>query len=155
MKRVLLLALCAVMLFSLAACTQAAPRTASTLDTPLRELVDSAAPGMTGLVSMPKTDLEDVIGIDPADHTEAVYRQDDQMGGQEIVVLRAVDKDAAQRVAGLLENYLEQRRKETRNYLPEAYKLLEAARVEIKNNTVALISAQDAPEITARLLAGE
>ena len=144
-----------LLLVCLTACGQSAPKASSTLDKPLKELVDSAASEMTGLVSMPKADLEDVIGIDPADYTEAVYRQDDQMGGQEIVVLRAADKDAAQRIAGLLESYLTQRRKETRNYLPEAYKLLENAKVETKNLTVALISAEKASDITARLLAGE
>jgi hypothetical protein len=153
MKRLMLIALCLMMTLCLTACGQ--PKAASTADKPLQELVDSVTGEMTGLVSMPKTDLEDVIGIDPADFTEAVYRQDDQMGGQEIVVLRANDKDAAQRIAALLESYLDQRRKETRNYLPEAYKLLEKAKVETKNNTVALISAEKAAEITTRLLAGE
>ena len=155
MKRFALLMLSLLLLFSLTACGQSAPKAASTLEKPLKELVDAASAGMTGLVSMPKTDLEDVIGIDPADYTEAVYRQDDQMGGQEIVVLRAADKDAAQRIAKQLETYLAQRQKETRNYLPEAYKLLENAKIEVKNQTVALISAEKASDIMARLLAGE
>lgn len=155
MKRFALLLLALMLLFTLSACGQSAPKAASTLDKPLKEVVDAACAEMTGLAPMPKTDLEDLIGIDPADHTEAVYRQDENMGGQEIVVLRAVSKDAAQRIAKQLEGYLAQRQKETRNYLPEAYKLLENAKVEVKNNTVALISAEKAADITARLLAGE
>lgn len=155
MKRFALLMMALALLFTLCACGQLQPKAASTLDKPLKEVVDAACAEMTGLVTMPKTDLEDLIGIDPADHIEAVYRQDENMGGQEIVVLRSSGKDAAQRIAKQLESYLEQRQKETRNYLPEAYKLLENAKVEIKNNTVALISAEKAAEITARLLAGE
>ncbi len=151
MKKFLLLVLAAAMLLSLSACSSKAPSTAAT---PLRELVNSVV-RTEGLVSMPKMDLEDVIGIDPADMKEAVYLQDDGMGGNEVLVVRATDKDAAARVAGLLDGYLEQRRKETRNYVPEAYKLLEAAKVETKNLTVALISGENAAENTTKLLAGE
>lgn len=155
MKRLALMMMAAVVLLSLTACGgETAPKAASTADQPLRELVDSVM-NAEGLVSMPKSDLEDVIGIDPADFREAVYLQDDGMGGREVLVLRAADKDAAARIAELLEDYLEQRRKETRNYLPEAYKLLEAARVETKNLTVALISGEKASEQSAQLLAGE
>ena len=121
---------------------------------PLKELV-SGVISAEGLVSLPRTDLEDIIGIDPEDFTEAVYMQDEGMGGREVLVLRASDKDAAARIASLLENYLENRRKETRNYAPEAYKLLEAAKVETKNLTVALISDEQAAKLTTSLLAGE
>ena len=47
---------------------------------------------------------------------------------REILVLRAADAEAAQRVRDRVEAYLERRRKETNNYLPEAYKLLMAAK---------------------------
>jgi len=154
MKKIVLLMMAAVMLFGLTACGDAAPKAASTAEKPLRELVDSVMV-TEGLVSMPKADLEDVIGIDPADFKEAVYLQDDGMGGREVIVLRAKDKDAAARIAQMLEGYLEQRRKETRNYLPEAYKLLEAAKVETKNLTVVLVSGEKASEQSAKLLAGE
>ena len=156
MKKLLAALLAMMMLLSLTACGGTVePKAASTADTPLKELVTGVIGSTDGLVSMPKTDLEDVIGIDPADFREAVYLQDDGMGGREVLVLRANDKDAAARIAAQLEGYLEQRRKETRNYLPEAYKLLENAKVETKNLTVALLSGENAADETARLLAGE
>ena len=107
------------------------------------------------MINLPGTDLEDVIGIDPADFTDAVYMQDEGMGGNEALVLRAQDEKAAERIVSMLEGYLEQRRKETRNYVPEAYQLLEKAKVERKNLTVALISGEKAAEESAALLAGE
>lgn len=152
MKKFVLFVLAFAMLFALTACS--APKAASTLDTPLKELVKSVI-ATDDLVSLPKADLEDVIGIEPDDMKEAVYLQDEGMGGTEVLVVRAADKDAAARVAKLLEGYLEQRRMETRNYAPDAYKLLEAAEVTTKNVTVALISAENAADATAKLLAGE
>ena len=152
MKKFCLLLLAAVLLVSLSACGSS--KAPSTAGKPLKELVNGVV-NTEGLVSLPKTDLEDVIGIDPEDFKEAVYMQDEGMGGREVLVLRAADKDAAARIASLLENYLENRRKETRNYAPEAYKLLEAAKVETKNLTVALISDEQAAKLTTSLLAGE
>lgn len=153
MKKFALLLLAAVLLLSLTACG-GETKVPSTAGKPLKELV-SGVISAEGLVSLPRTDLEDIIGIDPEDFTEAVYMQDEGMGGREVLVLRASDKDAAARIASLLENYLENRRKETRNYAPEAYKLLEAAKVETKNLTVALISDEQAAKLTTSLLAGE
>jgi len=152
MKKFCLLLLAAAVLFSFTACSSS--QTPSTAGKPLKELV-SGVISAEGLVSLPRTDLEDIIGIAPEDFTEAVYMQDEGMGGREVLVLRASDKDAAARIASLLENYLENRRKETRNYAPEAYKLLEAAKVETKNLTVALISDEQAAKLTTSLLAGE
>ena len=153
MKKIALLMLALLMALSLTACGQS-PKAASTTDTPLNVLVDNVI-AKDGLFHMPKTDLEDVIGIDPADFKEAVFLQDDGMGGREVLALRAADKNAAARVAAQLENYLAQRQKETRNYLPDAYKLLESARVQTKNLTVVLISGENAADWTTKLLAGE
>ena len=153
MKKFALLLLAAVLLFSLTACG-GETKAPSTADKPLKELVTGIV-STEGLVSLPKTDLEDIIGIDPADFKEAVYMQDEGMGGREVLVLRSADKDAAGRIASLLENYLENRRKETRNYAPEAYKLLSETSVQRKNNTVALVVHEKAADITKLLLAGE
>ena len=152
MKKIALLMLALLMALSLTACGQS-PK-ASTADTPLNVLVDNVI-AKDGLFHMPKTDLEDVIGIDPADFKEAVFLQDDGMGGREVLALRAADKNAAARVAAQLEKYLAQRQKETRNYLPDAYKLLESASVQTKNLTVVLISGENAADWTTKLLAGE
>lgn len=155
MKKIAVWLVLAVLALSLTACTANPKTAASTKDMPLKELVNKHVAAAGSMVSLPRTDLEDVIGIDPADFKEAVYLQDEGMGGNEALVLRAQDEKAAERIVSMLEGYLEQRRKETRNYVPEAYQLLEKAKVERKNLTVALISGEKAAEESAALLAGE
>ena len=153
MKKIAVWLMLAVLLMSLTACGNT--QTASTKDVALKELVQKHVSAAGSMINLPRTDLEVVIGIDPADFTDAVYMQDEGMGGNEALVVRAADEKAAQRIAALLEGYLEQRRKETRNYVPEAYQLLEKAKVERKNLTIVLLSGEKAAEETKALLAGE
>ncbi len=153
MKRTLLAVCLLTLAFSLAGCGQ--PKEEVSLPVPLREAVASAAPDAAEWLRLPAQELEDVLGILPQDYTEFVYLLEDSLSGREILVIRAADREAAERVRGLVEAYLERRRKETRDYLPEAYQLLAAAKVEIKNNTVALIVGEEAADETRKLLAGE
>lgn len=155
MKKIALWLVLAVLALSLTACNANPQSAASTRDVPLKELVQKHVSAAESMIQLPRTDLEDVIGIDLADLTDAVYLQDEGMGGNEALVVRAADEKAAERIAALLEGYLEQRRKETRNYVPEAYQLLEKAKVERKNLTIVLLSGEKAAEETKALLAGE
>ena len=59
--------------------------------------------------------------------TEFVYLQGDGLDGREILALRAADAAAAAHLKEQLDGYLEQRRRETQNYLPEVYQLLSKA----------------------------
>ena len=91
----------------------------------------------------------------PEEYQEAVYLQSADMSGREIVAFRAKDAEAAKRIAQRLETYLEQRRKEARDYLPDAYRLLTDARVESKRLTVALFVGAKASDESTKFLAGE
>ncbi|MBR5109264.1 MAG: DUF4358 domain-containing protein [Clostridia bacterium] len=122
---------------------------------PLREAVNAIAPDAAGLVSLTAEDLADVMGIEPGDYQEAVYLQSTNLGSREIVAIRAKDAQGQKQIVQRLEAYLEQRRKETRNYLPDAYKLLADAKVESKNLTVVLFVGEKSAEESAKLLAGE
>ena len=155
MKKMICLLLALLMLLTLTGCGggDAAPA-ASTASLPLADLVKQVMGEEHGLNALPKSDLEDILGIDPADHTAAVYLQD-EMAGRELLMLRAGDEEAAGRIKEMLTGYLEQRRKETRNYLPEAYKLLENAVVTVKGRTVLLLADENAATLTTQLLAGE
>lgn len=155
MKKTICLLLALLTLLALTGCgsREAAPA-ASTAALPLSDLVKQTLGEEHGLSLLPVSDLEDIIGIDPADHTDAVYLQD-EMAGRELLMLRAKDGEAAGRIEELLKGYLEQRRKETRNYLPEAYKLLENAAVTVKGRTVLLLADENAANLTTLLLAGE
>ena len=117
---------------------------------------DACAAGADALIRFGKMDIEDVIGVTADEYSDAVYLQDaDVSAGREVIVMRGVDANAAQQIAQRLENYLAQRRKETQNYFPEAYKLLSETSVQRKNNTVALVVHEKATDITKLLLAGE
>lgn len=155
MKKIVCLMLAMLLLCTLTGCANKDVQpVASTADMPLAELVAQVLGQEHGMSALPKSDLEDILGIDPADHTDAVYLQD-EMSGRELLMFRAKDGDAAKRIEGMLGSYLEQRCKETRNYLPEAYKLLENASVVTKGNTVLLYADEKAAEMTTLLLAGE
>ena len=156
MKKIMLVLLTLLTLCVLTGCSnQDSTPVASTLETPLAELVTKTVPGADAMANLPLMDLEDIIGIEPGEYTEAVYLQSTALEGGEAVVLRAVDAEAAKGIASLLENYRQRRCEETQNYVPAAYQLLKETTVQIKNNTVALIVTEKAAEVTTKLLAGE
>ncbi|MBE5804906.1 MAG: DUF4358 domain-containing protein [Clostridiales bacterium] len=156
MKKIVILLMAALMLFVLTGCgNKAAEPVASTLETPLIDLVTKTVPGTEEMANLPLIDLEDIIGIEASEYTEAVYMQSTALEGGEAVVLRAVDAEAAEGIVAMLENYRIRRCEETQNYVPELYKLLSETSVQRKNNTVALIVTEKAADIANKLLAGE
>lgn len=156
MKKLMIVLLLAAMLFTLASCgNKSAEPAVSTLEMPLYDLVTRHVPGAAEMANLPLMDLEDIIGIESSEYTEAVYLQSTALEGGEAVVVRAVNSEAVQGIVSMLNNYLQRRMEETQNYVPETYKLLQETSVQHKNNTVALIVTEKAAEITTKLLAGE
>ena len=155
MKRIMLLLL-AAMLLVLGSCS-APEKGALVSDAPasLAEKVNMIAEDAGNLAALTAEDLEDVLGAVPADYTEFVFLQSEGMDGRELLAVRAADRDAAGRVAGMAEAYLERRLKETRNYAPEAYKLLSEAKVRTKNLTVVLAVGPNGTQEADFILAGE
>ena len=73
MKKIALVLLAVLMLFALASCgNKPEEKAASTLETPLIDLVNSVVPGTADMANLPLMDLEDVIGIEASQFTEAV-----------------------------------------------------------------------------------
>lgn len=122
---------------------------------PLKEAVEKAAPDAKELTPFSAEDLSDILGIEPEEYTEFVFLQEEGMGGREILAIRAASQTAAREIAQRMENYLEQRKRETRTYLPEVYQLLTATKVETKGLTVALFVGQNAAAEARTFLAGE
>ena len=151
-----MLLLLAAMLLVLGACS-APEKGAPASDAPasLAEKVNMIAEDAGNLAALTAEDLEDVLGAVPADYTEFVFLQSEGMDGRELLAVRAADRDAAGRVAGMAEAYLERRLKETRNYAPEAYKLLSEAKVRTKNLTVVLAVGPNGTQEADFILAGE
>ena len=108
------------------------------------------------LIVMTEDDLYDLIGIPPEDWADFAYLADyDALSGRELIVVRAVDEEAADRVAALLTAYLEGRMRVTRNYLPEAYKSLSEAQVLREGLLTVLSIAAPNPEEAGLLLQEE
>ena len=123
---------------------------------PLREAVEKALKDKDDLVAYTADDLTDLMGILPEDYTEALFLVgSDSLSGREIIAVRAKDASSLNKVTEALRNYLSQRMEETRNYLPDAYKLQSQAKVESKNLTAALIVGAHSAEETKAFLAGE
>ena len=66
-----------------------------------------------------------------------------------------MDEEAADRVVEMLSNYLELRMRETRNYLPDAYKFLSMAEVRREELLAVLSIAAPNPEEASLLLQEE
>ena len=121
----------------------------------LQERVEAAAKDAADLSPFFADDLTDMAGIEPGDYTDFVFLQGEVTEGREILVLRAADEAAADRLAAQMQKYLERRREENRNYAPKAYQALSEAEVARKGLLLVMISGGDAAGETAMLLAGE
>ena len=122
---------------------------------PLAEKVKSVIPDTEELAELTEEDLTDLLGTEPEDCTEFVFLQSDGTDGREVLAIRAKDKNAADRVAGQVRNYLERRRNEMQNYIPELYQLLMKTNVQTGSLTVVLVVGQDAEAESQKILAGE
>lgn len=123
---------------------------------PLREAVEKALTDKENLVAYTADDLTDLMGILPEDYTEALFLVgSDSLSGREIIAVRAKDNATLKKITDALNNYLTQRMEETRNYLPDAYKLQSQAKVESKNLTAVLIVGARSADETKAFLAGE
>ncbi len=108
------------------------------------------------LVELYEEDLYELMGIEPEDCEDYVYlAARDALSAREVIVIRAVDAEAAERVEGLLQSYLQGRRTETRGYLPDAYALLSGTEVVRRDCLVLLVVGEHADEEIELLTAEE
>ena len=124
-------------LLILAGC-QAAPETQS--DIPLQETMRQALKDPDAFIPYTAEDLYDLTGISPEDYSEALFLRDrDTLSGREAILIRAKDAQAVQRIKEPLHHYLSQRKAETRNYLPNSYRLLCSSAFQYDGLTVSLL----------------
>ena len=122
----------------------------------LMDRVLRVAEDSSDLIRMDEDELYDVIGIAPEDYSDYAYLADyDALSGRELVLVRAVDEEAAERISTLLSLYLEHRLKATRNYLPDVYRALSEAAVRQENLLLVLSVAPPDPEEASLLLQEE
>lgn len=123
---------------------------------PLKEKVEKALGGNAGLVFCDLADLVDLIGLDETTIAECVYLTSaDGLSAEEVIALRCTDEKHTSAVKEALEVYLNQRLRETQNYLPDIYAVLKNAKVQIKGNTVLLVTGEQANVWANAILAGE
>ena len=135
--------------------TEQSPEAAETGAGSLKAAVEAAVGDAAELAPFTADELTDMTGIVPEDVADFVFLQGNGMDGREILVIRAKDEASADRVASGLEKYLERRKKEHRDYAPDAYKLLTDAKVERKGLLLAVISGKNAAAELSALLSGE
>ena len=152
MKKGWIIGILLLLALTLSAC---APKEEQKEKKALADTVTAVVKDAKDLVAWSEDDLADLLGILPEDYTEQVYLQGESLSGREIIVIRAKDQEAAGRIADTLNNYLDQRKQETQNYLPDAYKLLSNAKVETKNLTVALVVGESGPAESQAILKNE
>ena len=152
MKKGWIIGILLLLALTLSAC---APKEEQKEKKALADTVTAVVKDAKDLVAWSEDDLADLLGILPEDYTEQVYLQGESLSGREIIVIRAKDQEAAGRIADTLNNYLDQRKQETQNYLPDAYKLLSNAKVETKNLTVALVVGESGPAESQAILKDE
>ena len=124
-------------------------------------LMDAAKKGFADFDKLTEYDGEefyDIVGVAPDDYTEFVYRTGENGIGliaREIILVRAKDSEAVNRVLEALSRYRERRQTETRTYAPDIYAMLEKSAVSRKDLTVALIISDDSAKETQTFLSGE
>lgn len=123
---------------------------------PLAEKAAASLVDAAGLMPFPLEELEMTMDLTREDYEEVVWLvSEDGVSAREVIVLRAKDREKATEAAEKLEAYRQRRLRETRDYLPDEYALLNAARVESRGRTAALIVGEYAPRETEKLLQGE
>ena len=155
MKRTLSLLLTLLLIcLAMAACAESTEP--AEIPGTLLERVSRVAEDNEHLAVLTAEDLYDLVGVPPVDYEDFAYLADyDALSGRELIIVRAVDEEAAQRVEEMLSQYLELRMRETRNYLPEAYKALSEAEVIREELLTVLSIAAPDPEEASLLLQEE
>ena len=153
-KQIKILCVLAAALFLLAACGAEKPAEVRNA-IPLADKVNGVIPDEAELAPLVAEDLEDMLGITAGDYREFVFLQSEGTDGREVLVIRAADSDTLKKLTGIVEEYLKRRLTETRNYAPEAYRVLSEAKVQTRNLTVALVVGPDGAKETEAVLAGE
>ena len=101
------------------------------------------------MMSLTEEDLSDIYGIEAEDMAQfAACINSTGIKADEIVLVEAVDAEAAERVKEALDNRFQSKLNELDGYLPEEYAVASACSVEIEGNFVSMIVAPNAADLT-------
>lgn len=108
--------------------------------------------GLSGddMLTLAQTDLMDMYGIEPADVKQFAGAVNlTGISAEEIVLIEAVDADAAARVKTQLDARYESKANQMRDYLPDEYAIIEKCSVRVDGNYVAMIVSANAETYVA------
>ena len=112
----------------------------------------TAVADMPDMVVVPNDKGEFLFGITPGDcRQEIVAICQDSLLADELWLIEATDKEAADRIEALAQNRLQQKAAELENYLPEQYQVVQQAQLSREGNCVVLLISPLAKEL-AKLL---
>jgi hypothetical protein len=150
MKKVLccVMALC---LMLLCGCATTQPEARKNVD--LNALMGSMAADYgfgEGMLDLTQDDLLELYGIEAADVKQFAAKLTlDSIQADEVILIEAVDAQAAKRIKEKLDNRYQTKLNENRNYLPEQFAKIEKCSVTVHGNFVAMIVLENADEAAA------
>ena len=148
MKKWICIALIAVLALALTACGGKKETAAPAAEVKLADVLKSFNLSEEGMLNLSETDMSDIYGIEAADMKQfAAAANNSGIKADEIVLVEAVDADAAGRVKQALDNRFQSKLNELENYLPEEYAVVKACSVEISGNFVSMIVAPNAADL--------
>ena len=149
MKKLGFVVLLVVLVFTLAACGGTKEAQAPTEPVNLADVFARFTLG-DKMMTLSQDDLLDLYGIEAADVKQfAGAVNTTGIKCDEIVLVEAVDGDAAGRVKTALDNRYQSKLNEMDGYLPDEFAIVKECSVTANGNFVAMIVAPNAKELTA------
>lgn len=148
MMKKLSLAVCAAALsLTLFACGGEATKNAN-----LEEVMSQISSQVTlgDMMDYSKEDLKGAYGINPEDVKQSVAKvASDGLSADEIVMIEAVDSDAAVRIREKLQDRYQAKANENINYNPTEYAVIQKCSVQREGNFVTMFISDDAAKMTS------
>lgn len=145
MKKILAFLMLAAMLLTLTACGGSQPKT---VNVNLTEIMTRFELG-SEMMSLTADDMLSMYGIAAEDCKQfAASINTTGIKCDEIVLVEAVDDDAAARVMTALNNRYQAKLNETENYLPDEFAIIKTCSVTVSGNLVSMIVAPNAADLT-------
>ena len=144
MKKLLSVLLIAALIFTLTACGKKDTAKSANLGEVLAKFSFDGE-----MLALDANDLLDLYGVNSADVKQfAAAVNTSGIDCDEVVLVEAVNTDAAARVKTALDNRYQAKLNETENYLPDEYAVIKTCSVTMDGNYVAMIVAPNAEELT-------
>ncbi|MFZ5973853.1 MAG: DUF4358 domain-containing protein [Bacillota bacterium] len=146
MKKTIIALVVLLMVLTLAACTQQAPKKAD-LNAVMADIEKNVT--VSDMMSLTAENVKTNYGIDASDALQFVYKINREgTKADEIAMFEAKDADAARRIREKLEARRTVKANEANNYSPEQYQIIMESSVQTYGNYVTMFVGPDAGKMT-------